>query len=174
GLSAPRFLLRQPYGEDTKSIDHFRYEEFRADGKKGYLRGNPALACACLIGQAFIKQGWGLKPGSVLDVDGLAMHVARNEDDEEEVIVGEAWVHRPMAEKLVKLGLMPFLSVRGKNALQLFKFLSLAQPPKNQPSADLGGKWGLKIAAAPPPPRPPGMSAGVQMSGAPAPAAPVA
>ena len=125
GLAAPRFLLRQPYGENTKSIDRFRYEEFAVDGKKGLLWGNPALGCACLIGQTFIKQGWGLKPGGILDVDGLAMHVSRNEDDEEEVTVGEAWIHRPLAEKLVKLGLMPFLSVRGKNALQLFKFLSL-------------------------------------------------
>src|SRR5262245_40049413 len=40
GVVAPRFLLRPPFGENTKSIDRFRFEEFSAeDGNAGYLWG---------------------------------------------------------------------------------------------------------------------------------------
>src|SRR5262249_6375186 len=58
GLAVPRFLVRLPYGENTQSIDKFSYEEMsRPPDRSHYLWGNPALACAALLAQAFHKQG---------------------------------------------------------------------------------------------------------------------
>src|SRR5262249_38700687 len=78
GLAAPRFLLRLPYGENTRSIEAFEYEE--STNKVGwphYLWGNPALGVASVLARSFNKEGWALKPGSVLDLPGMALHVVR-------------------------------------------------------------------------------------------------
>src|SRR5205807_2057329 len=99
-----------------------------------------ALGCAALLAQAFHKQGWACKPGDVLDLENLPIHVY-TVDDEQEVTLAEAWLVRPQTEQLVKQGIMPFLCVRGKGAMQLLRFLSLAQPAKDQPACDLQGRW---------------------------------
>jgi len=158
GLAVPRFLLRLPYGENTQSIDKFSYEEMsQPPDRSHYLWGNPALGCATLLAQAFHKQGWGCKPGTVLDLENLPIHVY-TVDDEQEVTLAEAWLVRPQTEQLVKQGIMPFLCVRGKGAMQLLRFLSLAEPAKDQPACDLQGRW-----------NPPGMAPAPRTSAAPAP-----
>ena len=147
GLAVPRFLLRLPYGENTQSIDKFSFEEMSLPPERSqYLWGNPALACAALLAQAFQKAGWAFKPGSVLDLEGLPIHVY-SQDGEEAVTLAEAWFVKPQPEQLVKKGIMPFLCVRGKGSLQLAQFLSLAQPAKDQPAGDLQGHWGQPFAA---------------------------
>jgi hypothetical protein len=179
GVAVPRFLLRLPYGENTKTIDKFSYEETSLPPERGhYLWGNPALGCAALLAQAFHKQGWACAPGAVLDLDNLPIHVY-TVDDEEEVTLAEAWLVRPQTEQLVKLGIMPFLCVRGKGAMQLSRFLSLAQPAKDQPPCDLLGAWGQPGAApAPRSSAPSGPKVGLVGQAPPprgaAPAAPVA
>jgi type VI secretion system ImpB/VipA family protein len=161
GLAVPRFLLRLPYGENTKSVDKFSYEEMpQAPERNNYLWGNPALGCAALLAQAFHKQGWAAKPGAVLDLEDLPIHVF-TVDGDEDVTLAEAWLARPQTEQLVKLGIMPFLCVRGKGAIQMSRFLSVAQPAQNQPACDLQGPWS-----------PPGAAAAPQPAAAPAPAAP--
>ena len=108
------------------------------------------------MAQSFLKDGWSFKPGSVLDLDSMHLH-AYTQDDEEEAVMAEAFLTKPLVEKLVKLGLMPILCVKGRNQMQLFRFLSLAQPPKDQPASDLQGRWGqaglagMARAAAKPP-----------------------
>ena len=58
GLVWPRFLLRLPYGKGTDPISAFDYEEMPPDPQHdGYLWGNPALLCACMLGQAFGQTG---------------------------------------------------------------------------------------------------------------------
>ncbi len=157
GVPVPRFLLRQPYGENTRSIDRFAFEEQSSPPDRSqYLWGNPAFACAALLAQGFQKTGWASKPGMVLDVEDLPIHVTM-QDGEEEVTLAEAWLDRPMTEQLTKRGLMSFLSVRGKGALQLLRFGSLAQPPQGQPASELRGHWSQPgiAAVAPRPAAPP-------------------
>ena len=133
GLALPRFLLRPPYGSDTSSIDRFEFEEFgREAGKKPYLWGNGALACAALLAQSFHKQGWAFRPGAALDLTDLPMHVGTDEDGDSVATVAETWVDRRLAEPLGRQGFMCLLGVRGVNALQLARFQSLALPPADQ------------------------------------------
>src|SRR5262249_22244594 len=120
GLALPRFLLRLPFGENTQSIDKFSYEEAsRPPDRSQYLWGNPALACAALLAQTFHQQGWGCKPGTVLDLENLPIHVF-TVDDDEETTLAETWLARQQIEQLVKLGIMTLLCVRGKGAMKLF------------------------------------------------------
>ena len=58
GLALPRVLLRLPYGARTDEIDQFEFEELPPGGDhEAYLWGNPAVACAMLIGKAFTERG---------------------------------------------------------------------------------------------------------------------
>ena len=143
GLAAPRFLLRAPYGSDTSSIDRFEFEEFsREAGKKPYLWGNGALACAAQLALDFHKQGWAFRPGATLDVTDLPMHVVTDEDGDSTATVAETWVDRRIADPLGRQGFMCLLGVRGVNAVQLARFQSLALPPADRPFSELWGPWG--------------------------------
>ncbi len=181
GLAAPRFLLRPPYGENTRSIDAFEYEEStNRVGWPHYLWGNPALACACALVRSFVKDNWAMKANAVLDLPGMAIHVVRDEDDDSVAVLAEAWLAKPVSENLVNLGLMPLLSVRGRDQLSFFGIHALATPPKGERTSPLLGRWGqtgqvqlpktsaaaaTKVAAATPPastspPSPPPTPAG--------------
>jgi type VI secretion system ImpB/VipA family protein len=136
GLAAPRFLLRLPYGESTRSIDRFSYEELSPKGSdKVYLWGNPALACAALLAQAFLRKGWGFKPGEVMDLGSMPLHTYI-EDDESQATLTEMWLTAAAAQKAAKLGLMTLLPVRGRDSIQLAHFHALAEGAKTLP-----GRW---------------------------------
>jgi hypothetical protein len=166
GLAAPRFLLRPPYGEGTQPIEKFVFQENPPPPRRAqYLWGNPALGCAALIAQAFQKQGWGCKPGQVLDLENMPVH-AYEVDGEEEVTLAETWLVKPQPQLLLRLGIMPFLCVRGKGALQLLRFLSLALPPKGQEACDLIGRWGQEgMVQVPQSSRPPAMKVNMGIPG---------
>jgi hypothetical protein len=169
GVAVPRFLLRLPYGENTQQIDKFSYEEISLPPDRShYLWGNPALACAALLAQTFHKQGWSSQPGTILDLEDMPIHVYTLED-EEEVTLAEAWLARPESERLVKQGIMPFLCVRGKGALHLGLFLSLAQPPQGELARDLCGRWSPLAAESTPPAVSPPPAPKVGMVGQPPP-----
>jgi type VI secretion system protein ImpC len=78
GLTAPRMLLRLPYGSKTKQIDGFQYEE-DVDGTdhEKYLWGNSAYALGTRLTNAFALYGWcaairGVEGGGL--VEGLPVH----------------------------------------------------------------------------------------------------
>ena len=80
GLILPRCLLRLPYGAKTSPCEAFDFEEMpHPPDHEAYLWGNPAVACACLLGQAFNLRGWRLHPGLVNRLDGLPVHSFRCE-----------------------------------------------------------------------------------------------
>jgi type VI secretion system protein ImpC len=90
-LSAPRILMREPYGSKTVAVEAFNYEE-RVDGTNhdDYCWGNAAYALAANVNKAFAFYGWtaairGVESGGL--VEGLPVHNFRTEsgDDRDEV-----------------------------------------------------------------------------------------
>ena len=145
GLACPGFLVRPPYGAGTKPIDKFAYEEYVASKTPPkYLFANAGLACGALLAKSFTKKNWSFKPGADLALDGMAMHVTRDADDEEVLTTVGAWFAQPIVDKLVKQGFMPLRGVKGKNSVELARFLPVSSPPKELPAADLVGSWGQK------------------------------
>src|SRR3984957_14620514 len=78
GLTAPRMLLRLPYGKNTKTVDAFQYEE-AVDGTddEKYLWGNSAYARGTRLTNALAMYGWcaairGVEGGGL--VEGLPVH----------------------------------------------------------------------------------------------------
>jgi type VI secretion system protein ImpC len=85
-LTAPRMLLREPFGSATVPIESFNYEE-RVDGSEheAYLWGNAAYALGANVNKAFALHGWtasirGVEGGGL--VDGLPVHNFRTEAGE--------------------------------------------------------------------------------------------
>lgn len=158
GLATPGFLLRLPYGENTKSVAKFKFEEQDPTVKgKTFLWGNPAFACAALLGQGFATEGWGFKPGAALDLENMPIYVF--EDDFDKVVtVAERWVTSKDAQQAGKVGAMALMAVKGKDALHLSQLVALADgwPP-------LAGPW-EKGAGVPKAPGKPKVQVGVAMT----------
>ena len=138
GLALPRFILRLPYGEDTDPIDRFDFEEMPdASIHSFYLWGNPSVACALLLGQSFSHSGWDLKPGIVLDIEGLPLHVYKEAGESMIKACAEVVFTEQAAEKIIEKGIMPLLSFKNQDRVRLARFQSIADPPTG-----LNGRWG--------------------------------
>ncbi|HOW55925.1 MAG TPA: type VI secretion system contractile sheath large subunit [Syntrophorhabdaceae bacterium] len=57
-LALPHFLLRIPYGPDTKPVKGFNYKEDTTSGDGNFLWGNAAFAFASRITDSFAKYRW--------------------------------------------------------------------------------------------------------------------
>jgi type VI secretion system protein ImpC len=137
GLALPRFLLRLPYGKETDPVEGFDFEEMpEGPDHEKYLWGNPALACVYLLAEAFNQYGWEFRPGVIQEIDGLPLHVYREAGDSQMKPCAEGWLTHRAAEAILAKGPMPLQSVKGRAAVCLPRFQSLASPAKS-----LAGRW---------------------------------
>ncbi len=137
GVAMPRFLLRLPYGAETSPIETFSFEEMPGGPvHEDYLWGYPAVAAACLLGQSFSADGWGMRPGTVREIAGLPLHVYRQDGESAAQPSAEAWLSDYAAEAVIRYGIMPLLSARDSERVLLMRFQSLANPPRA-----LAGRW---------------------------------
>ena len=137
GLALPRFLLRLPYGADTDPTERFEFEEMEASPEHNhYLWGNPALACAYLLAQAFSQDGWDLRPGIVQEIENLPLHVYREQGESRITPCAEVLLTEQAAEKILDKGLIPLLSFKNQDRIRLARFQSLTDPP-----SPLVGAW---------------------------------
>jgi type VI secretion system protein ImpC len=137
GLALPRVLLRLPYGKNTDRMEHLDFEELTpARNHEAYLWGNPALACAMLIGQSFLARGWAMEPGDDLDLVDLPAHVFEQDGEGHLQPCAEVLLSERAGEAILGLGLMPLLSYKNRNAVRLMRFQSIAAP-----SSPLSGPW---------------------------------
>ncbi len=58
GLAMPRFLLRLPYGAETKPVKSFNFEEDVVGEHTAYLWGNASAAFATRVADSFAKYRW--------------------------------------------------------------------------------------------------------------------
>ncbi|MDQ3686627.1 MAG: type VI secretion system contractile sheath large subunit, partial [Acidobacteriota bacterium] len=137
GLALPRFLLRLPYGESTEQTEQFSFEETtEAFTHENYLWGNPTFACAYLLAQSFSESGWDLRPGQLLDVEDLPLHVYEEGGESQLKPCAETVLTERAAEAILDRGLMPLLSFKNEDRARLAGFRSLATPPTS-----LAGRW---------------------------------
>jgi type VI secretion system protein ImpC len=137
GLALPRFLLRLPYGRQTSETEAFDFEEMPGTPRhEAYLWGNAVFACVYLLGQAFSEYGWEFRPGAVRDVDGLPAHVYGENGETNLKPCAEVLLTEAAAEAILERGLMPLISIKGTDRVQLGRFQSIAEP-----LAPLAGRW---------------------------------
>jgi predicted component of type VI protein secretion system len=137
GLALPRILLRLPYGKTTDPVEQLDFEELHpARRHEAYLWGNPAIACALLIGQSFLARGWDMEPGDEQDLVDLPAHVFEQAGERHLQPCAEVLLSERAGEAILSRGLMPLLSYKNRNAVRLMRFQSIADP-----SRPLSGPW---------------------------------
>jgi type VI secretion system protein ImpC len=125
GLAMPRFLLRLPYGKNTSPAEQFAFEEMPEHDHEAYLWGNAAFVCACLQAE------------SVHQIDGLPLHVYREDGESKVKPCAEVLMTEEQAEALLDNGIMPLVSYKDRDTARILRFQSIADPP-----AQLAGRWG--------------------------------
>lgn len=149
GLALPRFMLRNPYGDNTDPIESFDFEEFNPQtGLSGMLWGNPAIIAGFLLGSAFLKQGAKMQLGEVLSVGDMPFYYYTDKDGDQTALpCTERMLTSKAAEAALSQRFMPLLSIKGQPQLRLGGFRSLA-------GGGLAGPWApiaaSKIEAAQP------------------------
>ena len=138
GLALPRLLLRLPYGKETNAVEAFDFEELSTPpAHEEYLWGSPALALALLLGEAFLEDGWGLRPGSSQEISGLPFALVARDGEKHAVPCAEALFTVRSMQAVTAKGLMPLLTMKGTDTVRLATFQSIAEP-----HAELSGLWG--------------------------------
>ncbi|WP_337170337.1 type VI secretion system contractile sheath large subunit [Gemmatimonas aurantiaca] len=133
-LTAPRILVREPYGAATVPVEEFNYEE-RVDGTNHdhYCWGNAAYAMAANINKAFAFYGWcasirGVESGGL--VEGLPVHNFRTESGEIAMkCPTEVQITDRREKELADLGFAPLVHQKGTANAAFFSVQS-AQKPK--------------------------------------------
>jgi type VI secretion system protein ImpC len=134
GLCLPHVLMRLPYGQATKPIEAFAYEE-GVDGTdhKKYLWGNAAYALAARVTTAFANYGWcasirGVEGGGL--VEGLPVHnFYTDEGDVALKCPTEVPITDRREKELADLGFVPLVHCKGTDYAAFFSVQS-AQKPK--------------------------------------------
>ena len=135
-MTAPRFLLRLPYGPKTDAIEAFGFIEIPGvPAIEQCLWGNGAFLVALLFGQAFLDNGWdGIDPG--FDVFNLPCYMALVDGDKEMTPCAQGYLSDRIGDILHQLGIIPLLSVRNAAAVKVAGIHSMA---KGKP---LAASWG--------------------------------
>jgi len=138
GLALPRLLLRLPYGKETNAVEAFDFEELSSPpSHEEYLWGSPALALALLLGEAFLEDGWSLRPGSAQEISGLPFALVTDDGEKHAVPCAETLFTVRAAQAVTEKGLMPIVTMKGTDTVRLAIFQSIAEP-----YAALAGPWG--------------------------------
>ena len=128
GLTSPRFLLRRPYGAKSDPIYEFDFEEFtEAEGLSGMLWANPVALVTILLARSFRKTGPSLGLGQVMSLGGMPFHYVKDRyGDQVALPCTERNLTQAKTQAAVARGLMPVVSVKGRDEVRLASFQSLA------------------------------------------------
>jgi type VI secretion system protein ImpC len=150
-LTAPRVLVREPYGSATVPIEAFNYEE-RVDGSNHdhYCWGNAAYALAANVNKAFAMYGWtaairGVESGGL--VDGLPVHNFRTESGEMAMkCPTEVQITDRREKEMADLGFAPLVHQKGTPNAAFFSVQS-AQKAKvyDDPNASSSARLSAQL-----------------------------
>lgn len=129
-LALPRVLQRQPYGKSSEPIETFPFTELPASlPHESFLWGNPVFACGHLLARGFVEEGWEMTPHGG-EVGGLPVYCFEVDGESEAQPCAEAWLTERSAGVIQGQGLMPVMSIKGRDAVLVPYLRSIAQPAK--------------------------------------------
>jgi len=120
-------MMRLPYGAKTEPLDRFDFEVIAGAPSTGdYLWGTSAVACACMLAQAYSQQGRGFRPGAISEIGSLPLHVYKQDGESKMTPCAEGWLSDGDAEDLIAAGIIPVMSIRGRDAVRVEQFVALS------------------------------------------------
>ena len=153
GLALPRFLLRLPYGEATKPVKSFNYEESVSAGHELYCWGNAAFAFATRLTDSFANFRWcaniiGPQGGGA--VHDLPLHQYESMGAIQTKIPTEVLVSERREFELAEEGFMALTMRKGSDNAAFFSANSVQKPKffgnsKEGKEAELNYKLGLQL-----------------------------
>jgi type VI secretion system protein ImpC len=150
-LTLPHILMRQPYGQETKQIEAFAYEE-AVDGRdhSKYLWGNAAFGLAARMTNSFSKFGWcasirGVENGGL--VEGLTAHNFRT--DEGDVALKcptEVTITDRREKELADQGFIPLVHCKGTDKAAFFSVQTVNKPKLyDKPEANANARLSAQL-----------------------------
>jgi type VI secretion system ImpB/VipA family protein len=132
GLMLPRFLLRQAYGIRCDPIETFPFEEIdsRPD-HEFHLWGNSAFLCGYLMSKNFGESGWNFDILQGGEISGLPVQRIVTDGEADIKPCAEAWLSETAEEAIRSRGIIPVLSIRGRDAVRITSLHSVSAPPRN-------------------------------------------
>ncbi len=91
-----------------------------------------------LLGRSFGRSGGAVRPGEIIEVGGLPIHISSKDGVACVVPCAEVLLSERAAEIILDGGLMPMLSLRDQDVVRLGRFQSISHP-----LAPLAGRWHL-------------------------------
>ena len=85
------------------------------------------MLMAMLLGQAFSQYGWDFKPGAVAEVQGLPLHVYRDDAGSTSMSCAEAWFTEEAMEALAGRGFITLVPYKDQDRLRVFQMNSIAE-----------------------------------------------
>jgi len=141
GLTLPRFLLRLPYGPETKKIKMFNYTEKVTDDHNKYLWGSTVFALASRITDSFAKYRWCsniIGPQSGGTVDNLLCHRYADKDGiTQSNIPTEVLITDHQEYNFAEAGFI-CLTMRKESDNAAFFSANSVQKPKSYPDTEEG------------------------------------
>jgi type VI secretion system protein ImpC len=147
GLSAPRILLRHPYGSAPVTRE-YQYNE-NSTGEQHLLWGNSAFALGACIANSFARSGWfgsilgadrGLAEGLPVRALAWAFRPGYEIETSIEVVIGER------AERgLERLGFIPLLTNRGTGQTVVASMPSCHKPKLYLDAANIAGALSCQL-----------------------------
>ena len=88
--------------------------------------GNPAIACALLLGRTFSAAGWDFSAGIERNIDGLPLHIYKQNDESMAKPCAEIALSGHAATRMLERGVMPFASIKDENRVRQVRLQSIA------------------------------------------------
>lgn len=133
-LSAPRFLLRLPYGKKTSPIDSFPFEELPPHNTHAYyLWANSNTLVTLALAQRYTQFGWEFtgQGFNSPEIDDLPVHIYTDEDgDSAAKAIAEIYITDSEVEQLATHGILTIRSMKNKNAVLIPRFRTLCLEEK--------------------------------------------
>jgi type VI secretion system ImpB/VipA family protein len=138
GLVAPRFLLRLPYGAKSEPVDPFNFEEFTLrSGLNGMLWANPVVLSAILMAATAVRMGKTMQLGEIMSLGDIPVHTMVDQyGDQIALPCTERLLNTRTTAEVVSRGVMPVLSIKGRNEVRQGSFQALG-------GEMLAGPWAL-------------------------------
>ncbi|ADW70800.1 type VI secretion system contractile sheath large subunit [Granulicella tundricola] len=150
-LTLPHILMRQPYGQDTKQIEAFAYEE-AVDGRdhSKYLWGNAAFGLAARMTNSFARSGWcsairGVEGGGL--VEGLTAHnFTTDEGDVALKCPTEVTITDRREKELADQGFVPLVHCKGTDKAAFFSVQTVNKPKLyDKPEANANARLSAQL-----------------------------
>lgn len=157
-LTMPRVLARLPYGQDTKPVEAFNFEEATLDndgrqvesGHEDYCWMNAAYTMGTTLAQSYAEYGWctsirGAEGGG--KVEGLPSHTFVSDDgDTDQKCPTEIGITDRREAELSKLGFLPLCHYKNTDYAVFFGAQTTQKPKKfDDPAATANSEISARL-----------------------------